>query len=405
MDDIVFVETNATGHGVRALRQCSRLGLRSVFLTCQPGYYGADVLSMVDRWEEVDTADPQAMLSRVRVGNTLGVLTFLDYPMLATIELARRVGVPHPDRAAIERCRSKDLTRDAIGEGVDQPAYRVLGKDALPDASPIGYPCVLKPVDDSGSLGVTICFDRDDFRAAISSERHRSNTARGFALSPRVLVEEYVDGPEFSAELIYAGERWHLLGITRKLMSSPPFAVCVGHVFPARLDESTHRSIRECVIRWVTRVGLAFGAAHVEFRLGPRGPVLIEINPRLGGALITELIRHASGFDAVDYIMRQACGLPVPGLMQGADGGAAALLYLCRDARGQIAEVRGADAIEEMSGVVEVSLPRVGDPVRPLMTDYDRLGHVMARGRDEDEALKIARDALGAISLEVRASR
>lgn len=401
MDDIVFVETNATGHGVRALEHCARLGLRSVFLTRQPDAYGPQVLALADRWAEVDTASARAMLPHVRVGRTLGVLTFLDYPLLATIDLARRVGVPHADRDAIARCRSKDLTREAIGEGTDQPRHRVFDKGALPDTSPVGYPCVLKPVDDSGSLGVTICADRAAFVAAVEVERRRDTTARGFALSPRLLVEEYIDGPEFSAELICAEGRWHLLGITRKLMSPPPSAVCVGHVFPARFDDTTRRLIQDTVIGWVTRVGLAFGAVHVEFRLGARGPVLIEINPRLGGALITELMRHASGFDAVDYIMRQSCGLPLPALPQGADG-AAALLYLHQDARGRVAGVTGSEALEQMSGVVEYQLPRVGDAARPLMNDLDRLGHVMARGRDEDHAMKIARDALGQISLDIR---
>lgn len=402
MDDIVIVETNATGHGVRALEHCSRLGLRSVFLARQPDYYPAEVLALADLWECVDTASAETMLPLVRRSNTRGVLTFLDHPLLPTIDLACMLGVPHPDRDAVQRCRSKDITRRAIGAGPDQPAWRVFERASLTERSPLGYPCVLKPSDDSGSLGVTICSDQAQFQAALSEARRREITARGFALSPQLLVEEYVEGPEFSAELIFAEGSWRLLGLTRKLMSSPPAAVCVGHVFPARLDQPTQRRVHDHLIRWLGAVGLQYGAAHVEFRLTDRGPVLIEINPRLGGALITELMRHAIAFDAVDYILRLSCDLPLPALPLGSSSGAAALLYLHGSARGEIVEVGGGEELKLMADLLEYQLPRAGDMARPLESDLDRLGHLIVRGDDEWEALSTAEQALSKITIKLR---
>lgn len=403
MDDIVFVETNATGHGVRALQHCAKLGLRSVFLTGQPEYYGADVLALADRWELVDTADAAAMLPHLRRDHTRGVLSFLDHPLLPTIDLAKMAGVPHPDREAVRRCRSKELMRQAIGRGPDQPGWQVLERADPPARSPLGYPCVLKPTDDSGSLGVTICADDATFSAALAKELQRSSTARGFALGPRLLVEEYIEGPEFSAELIFAHGGWQLLGLTRKLMSAPPSAVCVGHVFPASLESQILRRVRDQLIEWLGAVGLQYGAAHVEFRLCERGPVLIEINPRLGGALITELMRHAIAFDAVDYVLRLSCGLPLPALPSPSDSCAAALLYVHVGERGEIAKIEGGEELELMSNVLEFRLPRVGDEVRPLESDLDRIGHVIVHGRDENEALGTAELALGKLSIHLRA--
>lgn len=403
MDDIIFVETNSTGHGVRALDYCAGLGLRSVFLTCQPEYYEASVLAGVSRVEVVDTQSPEAMLPYVRLEATRGVLTFLDYPLVAAIDLAAKVGVPHPDRDAVQRCRSKDAARRAIGPGDDQPKFQVFDKSKAPAVSPVGYPCVLKPADDTGSIGVTICRNHEEFRTAVEKEAARNVADRGFDLLPRMLVEEYIEGPEFSAELLCTGGRWHLLGITRKLVSSPPFAVCTGHVFPARLDEPIQRSIRDRVMGWMNAVGLDFGAAHVEFRMTPKGPVLIEINPRLGGALVSELIRHATAFDVVEYLLRQACALPTPDLPHRPASAAAALVYLYSSSAGTIVQVEGADALELMPNVLEFQLPKAGDTVRPLQNDCDRLGYVIARGDDEHEALSRAQDAAGRISIEVQA--
>ncbi len=342
------------------------------------------------------------MSSHVRPQNTLGVLTLLDYPLLATIELAEMIGVPHPGRPAVERCRSKDLARVAIGHGPDQPAYCVIDKASIPESSPVGYPCVVKPVDDSGSVGVHICTDHHGFSAALAAETDRDTTLRGFPRKRRWIVEEYVEGPEFSAELICLDGHWHLLGIVRKILGSPSSTVAVGQVFPAKLEEPALDSIEKCVFGWLEAVGLAWGAAHVEFRLTPRGPVLIEINPRLGGALISELIRHATALDVVDLVMRQSCGLPLPSIGPRRESGAAAILLFHQEREGTIVNVTGEEQLRGMPGLLEFELPSVGQSCHPLRSDYDRLGHVIARGADEHEALRNAKDAVEMVSLDIQ---
>jgi biotin carboxylase len=74
----------------------------------------------------------------------------------------------------------------------------------------------------------------------------------------------------------------------------------VGHVFPAQLPPVTVRLIGQQVRAWLAAVGLVAGAAHVEFRLHGGCARLIEINPRLPGGQITELVRWCTGIDLVE---------------------------------------------------------------------------------------------------------
>lgn len=407
MREIVFVETNASGHGVRAIATAQQLGLSVRFLTSQRAFYrssGVDQLASVDRIVEVDTGDVDEMVQAVDPAVTAGVITFLDYPLLAAATLASRLGLPHQPIDGLRACRFKDLTRARLGE--PRPRYTVLTENDRPKDSPVGYPAVVKPVDDSGSVGVEICRDRGELQRALAGLRARHFNARNYRLARRWLVEEYVEGPEFSAELLHADGAWRLLGITRKLLAPPPFFVEVGHVFPAGLPEAQVRLVERVVNSWLTRLGLVAGAAHVEFRLTDTGPVLMEVNPRLGGDLIPELIRIVLGFDVVEYLLRWATGLELPALANVVPDGAAAIAFLTSPVeRGILSGIGGAEALNRLSFVEEAALPRLGTPCGGTRSSYDRLGYIVVRGLDPEDAETNARRAVETIKLTYRDER
>src|SRR6185503_13955015 len=171
------------------------------------------------------------------------------------------------------------------------------GDGEEPLDSPVGYPCVLKPSDGTGSVGVHLCNDRAALQDAMSSVRARCRTIRDYDLSRRWLIEEYVEGPEYSAEMICQDRQWHLIGVTKKSLSPPPHFIEIGHVFPAPFEPARVEVIRDTCRTWLEAIGLDFGAAHIEFRMTDDGPVLMEINPRLAGGMIPELVRLATGFE------------------------------------------------------------------------------------------------------------
>src|SRR5207302_10771938 len=182
--------------------------------------------------------------------------------------------LPGADPAAVERCRDKRRQRLALrGAGVAVPAFAAANspEEAVEAAAAIGFPVVVKPADGTGSRGVRLCCEPAevlDHAAGLLAVRHDE---RGQPTIGAVLVEQHVTGPEVSVETFGT----EVVGITAKHLGRLPSFVECGHDFP--VDGLPAGAV---ALAAIDALGLGFGPAHTEIRLGRRGPVVIEVNPR-----------------------------------------------------------------------------------------------------------------------------
>jgi cysteine synthase A len=281
-----------------------------------------------------------------------------------------------------------------------RPAYQVFDIDSGLADSPVGYPCVIKPTDGTGSVGVRICADQAELAAAIALFRAKWQTVRGFRLARQWLVEEYVDGSEYSAELVWHDGRWHLLGITEKILAAPPFCVEIGHLFPAALSGDVQLAIAHQCSAWLQAIGLDFGAAHIEFRLSDHTPVLMEINPRLGGDMLPELIRLATGFDVLRHLFMQHAGnaaIADPRAVRATQ--TAAIRFLLAPHSGTVQEIRGRASVASLPGVSRCMLRPTPFEATAAESSYDRLGYVIATGDSRQQALQRVSAAIALLDI------
>src|SRR5581483_4851638 len=105
------------------------------------------------------------------------------------------------------------------------------------------------------------------------------------------ILEEYIEGQEYSVETITWSKGNHLiLGITQKKTTPPPFFVELGHIFPAVLPEDEAASIVHVLQGALDVLGIESGASHTEVKLTPHGPMVIEVGGRLAGDFIPKLV-------------------------------------------------------------------------------------------------------------------
>ncbi|HMH66765.1 MAG TPA: ATP-grasp domain-containing protein [Pinirhizobacter sp.] len=411
MKTIAFIESNANAHGLRALQVAKSLGYRVVFVCTNPGFYrafggnaGVDPLSAAD---EIVTARNtySAACIREAVGERRidGVVAFGDYHLIPAAEYARMLGLPHGDIDALKRGRRKDLMRAWLREaGLPGPGFAVLD-EITATTSPVGYPCIVKPVDDSGSVGVHRADDDAGFVRALRDVLGMAVNKRGFRLARKAVVERFLEGTEMSAEAIWTNNGWAILGLSSRRNAGPIGASEVSLTFPADVDDAVAAGIHHEVLAWLRASGLDFGGAHVEFRLGPDGPQLLEINPRLAGARLTELITVATGFDPVAYVIAQAAGdhlqLPDCPLVPAR---AATIEFLVAHQLGTLRSIDGLQAVRGMpfvqSAEVTVSVPR---EVAPLLTNHDFLGFALAVGATAHDSMRHASEAVGQFKLDI----
>src|SRR4051812_43479392 len=407
---LVFVESNTTGTGMLALTTAQDLNLRPVLLTLTPSRYhglaetGCEVL-------ECDTTSvvalQAAIQARFRRQDLVGIMTTSEFYLPVVAELAGWLGLPGNTTEAVCVCRNKAAVRQTLAEaGLPQPRFAAVTDvaDAAAAVTRVGFPCVVKPVDDSGSNDVLRCADLPTAVAQVARVIGTRTNVRQLPTARTALVEEYLAGPEISVETFGWQGRTHLIGITEKCLAGEPYFVEHRHIFPADLPPEVETSVHDTVERALAEVGLRLGAAHTEIRLTPSGPTLVEINARLAGGMIPELIRVATGVRMLDQQLRVFTGMRPE--LAGRTRRCAGIQFLLADRPGVLVGVHGTELAAGVPGVERVTVTaRPGAVVRPARNAYDRLGYVLASGDSRREVISTLAEACSALDVVIRSAR
>jgi len=400
---LALVESNTTGSGRLFCSVARRLGLRPVLIARDPDrypYVRADEIDSV----VADTAAADAVLVACgRLGGPIaGVTSSSEYFIAVAGEAARSLGLPHPDPEAVRSCRDKSAQRARLTQaGLPGPRFAAArsAEAAVTAAGQIGLPVVVKPVAGSGSTGVRRCASLAEVDAA--ARYVLATDPAELALPPQqsVLVEEFLDGPEYSAEML--GEQ--VVGITRKLLGPPPYFVETGHDFPAPLEPATRTAIGDRAVSALRALDLGWGGAHVELRLTSAGPAVIEVNPRLAGGMIPRVIQEATGIDMIFHVVAGAAGQASP--VRAVRSRSASIRFLVAAAAGRLGEITGAEAARRVPGVVEVGLTgQIGQDVVIRHSFRDRLGYVIAAADTGPDAARAADAGLLALTAPIAAA-
>lgn len=170
------------------------------------------------------------------------------------------------------------------------------------DADGLVYPVIVKPRDNSGSRGVKLCRDREELRDSIDEALEYSHW-------DSVLVEEYIEGPEYSIEGLHYDGKSEVIQFTEKKTTEFPYNVELGHKQPAMLTEDQKNAIREIICKIGTALHFENCPSHTELKINDRGICVIETSPRLGGDYITSiLVPLSTGINMEDQLLNIALG-------------------------------------------------------------------------------------------------
>jgi ATP-grasp domain-containing protein len=251
-----------------------------------------------------------------------------------TAEAAARLGLRGIDPEVARICRDKYRQRDAMRRaGLDVPGYRLLdpSADAGSQVSDLRFPLVVKPVNGLSSQGVSRADDLAGLKAAVglvqsvNSEQLAAFAGPGRAERTGVLVEEFIDGPEYCVESVSGPHGTTVIAITDKGNLQGPYFEERTFITPAPIGPGTCDRITEAVRAAHQEIGIGFGASHSELRLRADGtPVLLEIGARMGGSgTVHFLVETATGVDFLGVVLRQAISGELPDLRPARCGFAA----------------------------------------------------------------------------------
>jgi S-sulfo-L-cysteine synthase (3-phospho-L-serine-dependent) len=397
---LLFIESNTSGTGRLFVRTARGMGFRPVLVTANPGKYAYLAEDGAPEVIVVPAVDEEALDALVRArfdggAGVAGITSSSEYFIATAAALAARFGLAGPDAESVRAARDKSHQRRVLqAGGVPVPEFRVAASalEAAQAAREIGFPVVLKPVGGSGSVGVRACADADEVEA------HAALLVADGGADPRVLVEALVPGDEYSVE-VFSGR---IIGITRKHLGAPPFFVEAGHDYPAVVPDEVARTLTETVVRGTALLGLGWGPLHWELRVHGGRAYPIEVNPRLAGGFIPELVRHAQGIDLIRETLRLVVGR-TPGL-EAMRRVHASIRFLFAPAAGRLAAVEGLrDALSQPHVEDGTLYRRIGDELAIHGDFRDRIGHVVACAERFDVACHAAERARDTIRVVIDA--
>ena len=378
-----------------AIKKAKEMGLYVAVVDYNPQAIG---ISYADKFYEVSTIDEEGVYQAAKEFQADGVMTLAtDMPMrsvaYATQKLGR-VGISYD--TAVKATDKGEMIKAFERYGVEHPWYCLVpSQAALTEITGnLTYPCIMKPTDNAGSRGVVLCHSREDLEKEY--EYSHSKSRRG-----TVIIEEYLQGPEFSVEVMVVDGEPYVLQITDKLTTGAPHFVEMGHSQPTGQPQDVQERIKDLARRAVKAVGINVGPAHVEMILTKDGPKMVELGARMGGDCITtHLVPLSTGIDMVGCTIRLACGEKIDIEPQYNKG--SAIRYFDTH-HGIIQSIEGVNEAKKVAGVQQISIVhRVGEEIGEIGNSTDRVGFVIAQGENAAEAVKICERAMTLVKVGVK---
>lgn len=287
------------------------------------------------------------------------------------------------------RATNKHLMREAFEKYGAPSPMSILTKDEE-DAwatfcNEFDTNAILKPSRNSGSRGIAKVvkgISKDEF---VALYRRALDESRDH----QVLIEQFIEGPEFSVEVIVWQGEPHVLAVTDKKTTEAPYFVELGHNQPSLYPEDVQQKLKDGAIAGCKALGLTNCAAHCELKVQNGEAYLMEIGARMGGDFIsTELTHLSSGIDMVAATIDVVLGVE-PNLNPVEEKHGVAIRYFSPKP-GKIVSIEGTEVLKEPYVYDAEIYHGIGDLVLEVKSSLDRTGHVIVTADTAQEAINKA---------------
>lgn len=263
---------------------------------------------------EADVLDEDALAQVVALNKKKplnGILCYDELRIVAAARLAQKFQLPTTDPEALLACRDKYKTRLALEQaGVGQPRFHLAAneKEALQCAADLGYPLVIKPRALMASEGVRVIHSPEELKNHYKATADLMPDKGDEYKFSTILLEEYVEGEEVSIDGMVEQGNYTSLFLAHKTTGFPPYFEELAHEI--RFDDTllANQEFQALLNGVHTALNQQQGMTHTEVKITKRGPVVIEVNARLGGDLIPRLGWYATDVDAAHVAGALAVG-------------------------------------------------------------------------------------------------
>jgi biotin carboxylase len=347
-----------------------------------------------DIFEPIDLKDKEATLSFAKQSKVEAVFTSADIGVTTAAFVAEQLGLFfHTNEVAFLATNKFAMRNKAKDAGLGIPKYELVDNigDAITSAGKVGFPLIIKPVDNCSSRGVWYLRNLDELK-------HRFHESVDASFTRKVLLEECMTGSEGSIEAIIDNGEPIILGACDKIKSRLPYRYDLLLSYPGNYTKRQYDQIRAFTQKLVRGFEIKAGIVHIEFLIKQESVRLIEFAIRgCGSKVATHLMPAMTGFDVMEYLLYSAFGERKEVAIKRHLSGA--LKFIMLD-RGTIKAVDGLDEIRKMEGIVDIDIERnAGDTIGEIKDGRSRPGYVLSVGKDRDAVTRNISEALSKLRI------
>lgn len=357
------------------IKECGKLGLYTVVIDPNSE---AMAQNYCDKFEVVSGQDYELTCSIIEKYNIDAIITAAtDKPLVMMARVAEKYGLLFFSEETARITTDKYLMKEKFIEN-NLPCAKGRLVSSIPDD--FSYPVVIKPRDNSGSRGVIYCHNRNESEQVL--EETKSHTR-----SDLVVVEEVIEGTEYSIESLHYNGQSKILQITEKIVTPLPYFIELGHIQPPVLSEKILAELEELTRRVAEVFNFDYCGTHNEVKIKDGKITLIEVSPRIGGDFISSILIEKSTGISMERALIQILLGEKPDFSELKPAASGIFFYHCNE--GKVKSISPIDPIMEKHGVIKHQFDlEVGSVVPKIRVGTDRYGYFILQAKTRSELLK-----------------
>lgn len=347
-----------------------------------------------------DIVNEETMLKIARDEHVDGVIHPCSEVSMAVMgRINDELGLSGISREQAICATNKHLMRKAFEKGNAPSPKSILAQDGEDAWSRLqnefDIDAILKPSRNSGSRGIAKVsrdMDKGDFIRAYDEALNESR-------DHSVLIEQFIEGPEFSIEMIVWQGEIHVLTVTDKKTTGAPHFVELGHNQPSCFSDADVETLKAAAIAGVKALGVNNCACHAEAKLMNGKAYLMEVGARLGGDFIsTELTHLSTGVDMVAAAIDVALGVE-PDLSVKEEPKGVCIRYFCPKP-GKLVRISNTEVLNNPHVYLWEIYPKEGDVIPAVTSSLCRSGHVIVTEKTPQKAIELAERMIESVKFE-----
>lgn len=374
---IVFV---TAGHWqVPAIKMAKELGFFSISIDSNPKAPGLEIsdYSIISELEKINEILEKIDSFNVAVKGVLSYCSEVGVFTAARIREHYNLGFPSAEQVSI--FLDKSLQRKKLDlDGFINPKWIEINDfiDLDIKVNKFKFPLVVKPPDSSGSRGVSVVDSPGELQNKVSK-------AANFSKNKKIIIEEFIDGIEYTVEVAASEKIITVLLITRKVKVSDELRMVASELWSVNPSDEIHFKISSLAKQVFKSFGLQTGVGHLEVIVNSKNDIyVVEAAIRGGGFnLAHKLVEYSTGFDYCKWAIESEVGKVCDSKIYFYKP---SVLFFQPTTKGILKKISGIEAANLHSGVDVEQLITEGSKVNHATTDADRIYCAIVQSNSEE---------------------